>query len=50
MYRYFSKRRSPLVRPVLAAAFALRAGVKLAAATAGGVYQSAHPGSTGAEP
>jgi hypothetical protein len=35
MYRYFAKRTSPLLRPLLAAAFGLRAATKSAAAALG---------------
>lgn len=51
MYRYFAKRSSPLVRPVLAVLFALRCGCKLAAQCAGATdYDRSHPGSGPMEP
>ena len=44
IYRYFAK-RSPPLRPLLAALFAARAAAKLAAAAVGaGRYARSHPG------
>jgi GT2 family glycosyltransferase len=47
MYRYFSPRVSPWTRPALGSAITLRAFLKLAAMTVGGLrYERAHLGST----
>ncbi|HMC39494.1 MAG TPA: glycosyltransferase family 2 protein [Acidimicrobiales bacterium] len=47
MYLYFADRRPAVWRPVLAAAFALRAAVKLAATAAGRPYHPWDPGVAG---
>jgi hypothetical protein len=45
MYRYFAKRTSPLLRPLLAAALGTRAVVKAVAAMVGpGSYDRGHGG------